>query len=173
MHTSNDFWEKFDKQNLIEAQKIFSSLDSASQQNILLTLFQQSALSRKPILISVLERDLKEENDFADFYQAWLPPKEAQNPIEVGGKCYLQTFQSPVRVINAVDIKNPKRVFSVGITWVRNTEEEQGLWDLLKQAEQGKDEVNEQRSESISDVANGKLLGLFQVKTDDNLGTPF
>ena len=173
----DDFWQEFDKQKLIEARKIFLSLNNDAQndaqQTILLTLFQQSALSRKPILISVLERELKEENEFENFYQAWLPPKEAQNPIEVAGEYYLQTFPTPVRVINAVDIKDPKRVFSVGLTWIRDSKEEQGLWEFIKKAEQGQDEANEQRSESISSVADGKLLGLFQVKTDDNLGTPF
>lgn len=43
----------------------------------------------------------------------------------------------------------------------------------IEKAKNGEDSNNETRHEKIEKFADGELIGLFLVETDDNLGTPF
>ncbi len=173
MSTKARFWNNFNKKEFIAAQQHFDKLDDGTKQSILQELFQKSEYHRKPVMISVLRRELHDNMDFADFYQSWFPSEDMCNKVEVNGQVFQQHFPAPVRVINAVNINNPKEIFSVSLTWVRSPEEEQGLWQYLEKTQKGENKNNEVRHSRIQEKAEGELLGLFQVKTDDNLGTPF
>lgn len=94
------FWEHFNCQDFTAAQSAFSALENKDQETILSTLFQQSQYERKPVMISVLRRNLHDDQTFNDFYHAWLPSEDMCNEIEVNGKTFLQHFPVPVRVIN-------------------------------------------------------------------------
>lgn len=167
------FWKCFCKKNFKEAQEKFDALDTDEKQAVLAEMYQKSELHRKPMMISVLRRELHDGNTFDDFYQSWFPSEEMTSKVEKDGRIYQQTFPTPVRVINGININNPKDIISVGITWVTNKEEEQGLWDHIKKASLGVDEANETRHDRIDDVTEGELIGLFKVESDDNLGSPF
>ena len=123
------FWHKFANKNFSAAQKAFDTLDDKEKQEILSTLFQKAENQRTPDMISVLYRVLDSEKTFNDFHKAWLPPKQYSNPIEKGGQVYQQNFPAPTRVINAVNINNPKEVLSIGLTWVENEAQGQEMWE--------------------------------------------
>lgn len=67
----------------------------------------------------------------------------------------------------------PKEIISVGLTWVRNKKEEQSFLQYINNAKEGNDANNETRHNRIEKVADGELLGIFRVESDDNLGVPF
>lgn len=168
-----EFWNTFNNKAFAAAQKHFDALDEQAKQTVLQELFQKSEYHRKPVMISVLRRELHDNMSFADFYQSWFPSKDMCNKIEVNGQVFQQHFPAPVRVINAVNINNQKEIFSIGLTWVRNPEEEHGMWQYLEKTTNGENENNEVRHQRIKEKAEGELLGLFRVETDDNLGVPF
>lgn len=167
------FWESFSNKDFQQAQQQFDSLDDTNKQELLAQLYQKTAHQQTPLLVSVLKRELRDEQSFDDFYQAWFPGEEMTNKIEHHGQTYQQHFPLPVRVLNAVNLNDPKDILSIGLTWVNSEEQEQGLWEHIDKAKAGDDENNETRHEKIDDVAEGELLGLFRVATDDNLGSPF
>ncbi|HAU0349438.1 TPA: hypothetical protein JBF68_14795 [Legionella pneumophila] len=169
----SQFWMSFNQKDFENANKQFNLLDERSQQALLSTLFQKSQHQQKPILVSVLRRVLDEGKSFQDFYESWLPDKTMCNKVEKDGQVFQQHFPIPVRVINAVNINNPREVISIGINWVTNKEEELGFWNYINKATQGNDANNEARQKQIKGVAQGELLGLFKVEEDDNLGVPF
>lgn len=166
------FWKNFQKKDFIQAQQQFDRLSGDDKQAILAELFQKSEFHRQPFMVSVLRGTVHEDKSFEDFYQAWLPA-EMCHTLKIHGQVFQQGFPAPVRVINATNINNPSDIVSVGITWVANKEEEKGFWEYLEKMTKGEDEINELRHDRVAQVADRELLGLFQVKTDDNLGTPF
>lgn len=170
---SHLFWKHFNNHEIKEAQQEFSTLDKSQQEAIFQELFQKSEFHRKPVMISLLRRELKHKKSFGDFYQSWFPAENMCNKTSVGGQIYQQHFPIPVRVFNAVNIHSPKEVISIGITWARNAQEERTLWEDIENAGLEKDKNNEVRHEQINKVADGELLGLFRVERDDNLGTSF
>lgn len=167
------FWSNFQNKDFNAAQKQFDELSEKDKQAVFAELFQKSEFHRQPIMVSVLQRVLHDNKSFDDFYQAWLPTEKMSNKIEIHGQSFQQHFPSPVRVINAININNPKEIISIGITWVANPEEEKSLWEYINKNNSEKDKNNQIRHDSIQEVAEGKLLGLFRVESDDNLGTPF
>ena len=167
------FWHAFNKGYLEEALKAFMALEKADQLELFEALFQHSANSRTPFLISVLRRKLLDDQGFDDFYNAWFPAKDSCQPVSKGGQTYQQHFPVTTRVINGTKIDDQKEILSLGITWVKSDEEKQGLLDYLARAQQGDDDSNEQRHEKIKESADGELIGLFLVRTDDNLGSPY
>ena len=167
------FWDNFKSKNFEGAQQQFEELDNNEKQEIFQELFQKSECHRTPIMVSLLRRKLNDEKSFGDFYKSWFPQADMCNKIKLGGQVFQQHFPIPVRVINAINIDNPKEVISVGISWVRNNEEERSMLEHIENASQGTDKNNELRHEQIKEVAHGELLGIFRVETDDNLGTPF
>lgn len=168
-----EFWDFFHAKDFSKAQQRFDTLNTADKQAILAELFQKSEYHRKPILVSALRGTLRDNRTFKDFYQSWLPSDLCNNKVEVGGRLFQQGFPTPVRVINAINIHNSKEIMSIGISWVANEQEEQGLWDYLEKLSKGEDEINEIRHARIKEVMDRELLGLFRVETDDNLGSPF
>ncbi|OGT60160.1 MAG: hypothetical protein A3E85_04200 [Gammaproteobacteria bacterium RIFCSPHIGHO2_12_FULL_45_12] len=167
------FWESFQNKDFSTAQEKFDALESNNKQAVLAELFQKSEYHRTPAMVSVLRRRLHDNQSFKDFYQAWFPSEDMCNKVEMAGQVYQQHFETPVRVINAINSNDPNEIISVGITWVANKEEEQGLWEYIKNATMGEDKNNELRHDRIEEVAEGELLGIFHVETDDNLGAPF
>lgn len=170
---TNNFMQAMDKQDFVLALEQFESLSQEQKLAMLQQLQQQSANHRKPLLVSVLRREIKSENTFDDFYRSWFPPTDSCNPVTQGEQLYQQHFPIPVRTINASNISNPKDIISIGLTWVNDAEQEAGLWQHIQQAQAGEDENNEKRHEKIEQIADGELLGLFKVESDDNLGSPF
>ena len=167
------FWNAFNMGHLEKALKAFGELEQAAQLELFQALFQKSANSRTPFLISVLRRKLLDEQSFDDFYNAWSPVEESCSPITKGGQTYQQHFPVTTRVINGTKVDDQKEIISVGITWAKTDEEKQGLLDYCAKAQQCEDHSNEKRHEKIEEVADGELIGLFLVQTDDNLGSPF
>ena len=167
------FWEKFHDQHFEQAQVELEALSSGDKQSILAELYQKSSFHQKPVLVSVLRRQPQDGKGFDDFYKSWFPPEDACNRIESRGQVFQQFFPAPVRVINGTNIDGSNDIVSVGITWVKNEEEEAELWDYLSKAEAGEDENNEARRDNIEEVADGGLVGIYKIETDDNLGTPF
>lgn len=169
----DDFKEKFSNKEFGAAVLAFLQLERSDQEAVLERLFQCSGSARKPVLASVLNRRLREGECFADFYREWLPPKEACDPVEVGGQRYQQLFPGSVRVINGLNINDEQDVLSVGITWASSPEEEAEMWALVQKMLDGKDEVGNQRGEKIKKVADRERVDLYRIETDDNLGLPF
>jgi hypothetical protein len=167
------FWEFFKNKDFKNAQAQFEHLNEHDKQIIFQELFQKSECHRTPIMVSVLRRELNDDKSFDDFYKSWFPEEKNCNKVELGGQTYQQHFPIPVRVINATNMANPQEIISVGISWVTNAEEEKALWAHIENANKGKDQNNESRHEKIKEVAEGELLGIFKVRTDDNLGVPF
>lgn len=165
-----EFWQHFEHKDFIAAQKSLDELDSQAKQKVLAELFQRSQYSATPHSISVLFRELHDDKKFSDFHEAWFPPKDACHPETLYGKTYQQFFQAPIRVLNAVNINNPKEIVSIGLHWL-NEEQAQHFAKMMGNA--GKDDANQQRGDSIATVAKKTKSDVFMVQADDNLGTPF
>lgn len=63
-------------------------------------LYQKSEKNRMPLMVSVLRRELHDNNSFSDFYQSWFPSDEMCNPVEVGGQAGVSTALSCVLISN-------------------------------------------------------------------------
>jgi len=167
------FWKCFRAKDFNEALTHFEQLETPEKLQALEALYQQSESHQKPFMVSVLRRNLHDDKSFDDFYQSWFPSDEMCNKIVSGDQIYQQHFPVPVRVINGTNINDPKEIISIGVIWMSNKEEEAQLWEYLEKAKQGEDKNNEVRHDKIKNVADGGLLGIFRVETDDNLGSPF
>lgn len=167
------FWDAFNQQQFDLAETELTQSSSEERQNILAELYQKSSFHHMPFSVSILRRKPHENQSFDDFYQAWFPPKATCNEIESRGQVFQQHFPAPVRVINGTNIDNSGEIISIGITWLRNKEEEQLFWDYLEQTMAGENKGNEERRENIEEVADGELIGLYQIRSDDNLGIPY
>lgn len=170
---STHFWQLFHKGDLDKALEDFVTLEQSEQVEIFQGLFQKSGNSRKPFIVSVLKRKLHDDQSFNDFYGSWFPEKESCQPVIDGGETYQQHFPVSTRVLNGKNIDDQQNIISIGLTWVRNEEEEKSLMEYIKKANNGDDPSSKARHEKIDEVANGELVGLFKVETDDNLGSPF
>lgn len=167
MKTSQQsFWNNYQNKQFAKAQQVFDSLSDEEKQETLAKLFQQSEFFRTPHSVSVLFRELHDDKNFHDFHEAWFPPKESLNPRELYGKTYQQFFPAPIRVINAINFQNPKEIVSIGLHWL--TEEE-----AKHMFEYANNPSNKQRGDSIAKVAEKTKAGVFEVASDDFLGTPF
>jgi hypothetical protein len=170
---TDQFFQYFQSRDFASAQEQLNTLSKHDKQAVLAELHQKSGYQQQPFMVSVLRRELKEGQTFSDFYEAWEPPQPLTNPVSRHGEQFRQFFPAPVRVMNGTNINNDKEIISVGITWIKDQEQEQVLWDYLDAAMAGKDEGNNIRHEQIQEVVDGGLIGLYRVETDDNLGTPF
>src|SRR3990167_3359398 len=164
------FWHAFSKKHFKKTQQIFVKLTTEDQAAIFSELFQKSQYANTPHSISVLFRELHEGKTFDEFHEAWFPPKNKCSPKMEHGKTYQHFFPMPIRVINAVNINNPKEIVSVGLHWL-NEEEVKNFNVMVKEEE--KNNANKERGDSIAHVADKKKTGIFIVETDDNLGTSF
>lgn len=168
-----DFWQHFNAQAFERSAEALVQLNNDERVNVLKKLFQQSGHQKTPLLVSVLRRTLKDEHTFNDFYQAWHPKKDMCRPVNINDLHYLQHFPTPVRVINGTNLNAPKEIVSVGISWANNKRQEKQLLTMVHNASESDDHNNQVRHDNISEVADGELIGLFKVESDDNLGTPF
>ncbi|MCX7124477.1 MAG: hypothetical protein NTU49_01735 [Gammaproteobacteria bacterium] len=165
------FWEHFSKQDIEKAINAFELLSSSEKTAVFSELFQKSAFSRNPMVISVLYRELLDGKTFEDFHKAWFPPKEFCTEVKTGGETFQQVFPAPTRVYNAVNMENPNEVLSVGFTWIDS--EEQGKQMMSYAQIAGKDKLNQDRHENIDSVARKVSSKMYELKISDNLGVPF
>ena len=121
----------------------------------------------------MLRGRIKDGQSFDDFYQSWLPTEEMSSQTTRDGQTFQQHFPIPVRVIHAKNIEDSNDILTVSLSWVRDASEEKGYWEYLQQLSQGQVKDNETRHQSIEEKTDRQLLGIFQVETDDNLGSPF
>ena len=167
------FWDKFKVQNFTESRDVFDKLNNVEKESVLAELYQTHALTKKPIVLSILRRNLRDDQSFDDFYEEWFPEPEMCHKKSIGSQVYQQAFPAPVRVINAVNTNNAKEIYSIGITWVAGASQEELVWEYISKMKEGKDKNNETRHDKIDKVADGELVALCKVESDDNLGTPF
>lgn len=165
------FWELFSKQDIERAIVVFESLSASEKTAVFSELFQKSAFSRNPMVISILYRELHDGKTFEDFHDAWFPPKEYCHETEKGGEIFQEVFPAPTRVYNAVNMENPNEILSVGFTWIDS--EEQGKKMMAYAEQQGKDKLNQERHDNIDQVAKKISSKMYTLKTSDNLGVPF
>ena len=163
---STEFWSAFEAQALDRALSIFTGLNVTEQQMIFAELFQKSRYQKMPNAMSVLFRELHEDKSFDDFHEAWLPPQECLKPIEQYGQKFEQFFPAPTRVINAINSENPKEIISIGLHWVAEDQVEKMMAVVYGDA-------NKVRGEKIKAIASKGKAGVYEVKTDENLGVPF
>lgn len=161
----NDFLNCLNEQDFPQALELFNKLTNEQQIDLLKQLHYQTREAKTPIAVSVLYRELHEDKTFEDFHNAWMPPQEAMQPIKVGDKLYYQFFDTPVRVINAVSMENPKEIVSIGLVWA-NSEEE--FKKGLEKATQDKN--NSLRGDNIGTVATKISAKIYTVSSDTNLG---
>lgn len=164
-----EFWKCFHGKDFTHAQGSFDKLSDAEKQTVLAELFQKSEYQRMPNMVSVLCRKLQDKKAFEDFYHAWLPGQNWCNKIESCGQTFQQFFPAPTRVMNAVNINNPKEILSVGFTWVSSEEQGKKMWEIAT----ANNQVNQERHDNIKKVADKISSNLYEPKSDDNLGVPF
>ena len=160
------FWEAFKSKNLGQALQLFEQLDSQEKQSIFAELFQKSSYHQKPHSISVLFRELHEGKNFSDFHTAWVPAQAHAHTQKQAGQIFHEYFPVPIRVINAVNIQNPKEIVSVGLHWL-SEEEAKHMMEIAN------DPKNNERGQAIAEVADKTKAGIYKVESDDNLGIPF
>lgn len=158
------FFNSFAKQEFSQALSAFNQLDKKEQEDILQQLYYQSREANTPIAISVLYRKLHDGKTFSDFHNAWLPPSEYTKPFNIGNKLYYHYANVPTRVINAVNIADPKEIISVGMSWC----DEKQFGQLLEQVSKAKS--NEVRHDKISEVADKISSTIYKVEADTNIG---
>ena len=163
------FWKYFNRKKIANAKKQFEQLEDSEKEEILAELFQKSQYSRTPTIVSILYRKLHKKKTLNDFHQAWFPAKPSCHRLQQSGQTFQQFFPAPTRVINAVNIKNPEEVLSIGFTWVDNESQGQDMWRLSTTNTQS----NQERHDSIAKVADKISSKLYEPKFDDNLGIPF
>jgi hypothetical protein len=160
------FWEAFWNKRFDEARDVWAKLSPDGQRAALLEMFQLASCARTPSSISVLFRELHEGRTFEEFRTAKKPPADHCKPVDVEGIRYEQFFEAPVRVVNAIDLKDPHRVVSVSFNWL-TPEQQQKIWSIAD------DPANAGRSDAIAPVADKTLALIALTQSDDNLGAPF
>lgn len=172
--TVTQFWELFANKDFTKASLALDALSSVEKEQVLACLFQQSQNATEPYLLSCFEGKLKEDETFASFRESWLPPKDKCNPVDICGETYQQFFPIVTRVINAVSIDDPTKIFTIGMTWAHSEAEQKAILEKIDEMRSGQDESNQTRHDNISQTTPGRQsIGMYIVKSDDNLGTPF
>ena len=159
-----NFEKLLEEQKYSEALEVFEKMNRTEKEAVLKTLSYQTRNAKTPVAVSVLHRRLHQGKTFEDFFNAWMPPKETMRPFSVGDTIYHQHFEIPVRVINAINMKNPSDVISIGLVWCTEEEFKMGM----KKAESNQENV--ERGENISKVAEKESVEIYRVKADTNLG---
>lgn len=162
--TKQQFFEQFDEQNIQQALNTFQKLNESTQLDILKQLHYQAREAKAPIAVGVLYRKLHDGKTFDDFYSAWMPPESAMNPFQVGKTTYHHYFKCPTRVINAINLEDPKEIISIGMMWCSKEEFEQGFKEVSAS------KSNAERGSSISTVADKISAKVYMVETDTELG---
>ncbi len=166
MQLISEFWQLFNSRNFVQAQLTFEQLSPQEKQSIFAELFQKSQYQQMPHSISVLFRELHAGKTFADFHEAWFPAASTLNTQQQFGQTFHQFFPAPIRVINAVNLENPREIVSVGLHWLTE-EQAANMWSAVE------DKSNKDRGIEIAKVADRTKTGVYKVESDDNLGTSF
>lgn len=159
------FKESMQQQDFVTAVAKFDAMSDEEKQQSLKSLYYQSRDAQQPVAVAVLRRKLNDNKSFDDFYNAWLPPKDKMQPLEIGDIKYHHYFKSPVRVLNATNMNDDSDIISIGMIWCSEDE----LNDAL--AEESQSDSNVQRHDSISDVAEHVSVDMYLVKSDTQLGS--
>ena len=88
----NNFWGYFKNKDFKNAQQQFEELNDNEKQAIFQELFQKSEHHRKPVMVSVLRRELNNDTSFGDFYQSWFPQTDMCNQLEFGEQVFQQYY---------------------------------------------------------------------------------
>lgn len=159
------FSKFLEKQKFDKALAVFEKMKQSEKEETLKQLYYQARNAKTPVAVSVLHRKLHENKTFDDFFNAWMPPKDSMRPFMVGSTTYYQHFEIPVRVINAINMKDQNDIISIGLVWCTEEEFKAGI----KKAEENSSNVD--RAENISEVADKESVEIYMVKADTNLGT--
>ncbi len=165
MNNKKQFFDDFANQAFDKSAETFQLLSTDEQQVVLKQLYYEAREAKTPIALGVLYRELHDDKTFDDFYNAWMPPEDSMQPFTIGDKTYYHHFDMPTRVINAVNIEDPKEIISVGMVW--GSQEE--LLQNLEKSTQSKS--NKARADNISSVADKISAKQYFVQSDTNLGT--
>lgn len=158
------FFDLFEQQKFAQALEILFDLPKKEQQELFKQLYYQAREAKTPYAVSVLYRKLHDNKTFDDFYNAWMPPQDKMNPVNVGENTYYHFFNTPTRVLNAVNMEDPSEIISIGMVWCDEKDFAAGL-------EQAKaDSSNQVRHDNISEVADKISTKIYQIKADTNLG---
>lgn len=144
------FFELLESQEFSQAVEIFERLDYAEKKLVFQQLYAQRQI---PNFVSILYRHLHDDKNFDDFYQAWLPPKDAKQPFEI-----------PVRVFNAINVEDQREIVSLGFIW-GTPEELKAFYEALPQ-----DKTNQIRHDAIAKVADKISSKIYFIKSDSILG---
>ncbi|MFZ4099276.1 MAG: hypothetical protein ACOYKZ_02975 [Chlamydiia bacterium] len=112
------FWTAFAARDFEQAFRILGQLPAEERAQIFEGLYQRSACQRTPSSLGLGVRRLKEGKTVEDFLEAWTPPPETQDPLIQGDIEYKRFFPAPVRVINALNLKNPSEIVSISFNWL-------------------------------------------------------
>lgn len=162
--SKNQFFNHFQQQEFDQAITDFNQLSKKDQQETLKQLYYEAREAKIPMALGVLYRKLHDGKTFDDFYQSWMPPKSYTKAFTVGDKTYYHFFDAPTRVINAVNMEDPKEIISVGMVWCSEKEFMENL-EQIKQSDS-----NKMRADSIAEVADKISSKIYKVQKDTNLG---
>lgn len=162
--SKQQFFEQFDKQNIEQALTTLKALGENEQLNVLKQLHYQAREAKMPVSLGVLYRELHDGKEFQDFYDAWMPPAGETDPFTVSNTTYHNYFKCPTRVINAINLENPKEIISIGMMWCSKQEFEQGFKEMTAS------KSNSQRADNISNVAKKISAKIYMVEADTGLG---
>lgn len=162
---NKNFFNHFEQQDFDQAIDNFDKLDKNHQKEILKQLYYQAREAKMPIAVNVNYRKLLENQTFDDFYSAWMPPQKFTKPFKIGDTTYYHHFETPLRVINAVNMQDPSEVVSIGIVWCASEAEfAAGLQEVMDS------EANKIRGDNISEAAEQESTKIYIVKADTRLG---
>lgn len=161
---NSPFFSAFNREDFESAASDFDQLNQSEKESVLKKLFYEAREAKAPTALGVLYRQLHDEKEFDDFFNAWMPPRKETKPFIVGDKTYHHYFDAPTRVINAVNFEDPSEVISIGMVWC--TEEE-----FLAHVETAQNsESNTNRRNKIATVADKISAKLYRVEADTQLG---
>ncbi|MCX5924119.1 MAG: hypothetical protein NTZ68_01720 [Candidatus Dependentiae bacterium] len=160
--------------NHIKSQDFQSAaqiLSSYNQQEIVIALqAMHEAIQFKVHSISILKRELNPNTSYDDFHQAWLPPIDKKDVTITSTGVSVHYFPFPVRVINAVNIKNDKEIISIGLMGATKQDIENlqsSSTDQYKKTLRTETARHDQIEKVSTKVGN---TDFFECKDDNNLG---
>lgn len=169
--SQDKFKQYFKTKDFASACLVLRNLSVEEQQQCLAELYQQAMNQTSPAVVSVLYRKLKPGKTFADFRAAHLPPSKFCKPEQIGEYQCQNFFPVPTRVMNAVDQQDASMVLSVGLTWSRDASESQRIMNFISEIKANG--VNDIRTQQIDAVAEKIDAAIYELKSDDQFGSPF
>jgi hypothetical protein len=146
-------------------------LGNCSQGEVVAALqAMHEAIQFKVHSVSILKRELKPNVSYDDFHQAWLPPMDKKDITMTSTGVLVHYFPFPVRVINAVNIKNDKEVISIGLMGATRQDIEKMQSSSTDQDKKilKTETVRHDQIEEVSTKVGD--TDYFECKDDNNLG---